>query len=394
MSAARKFIATIDMISNNTSIIVVGGGIGGLTCALAFVQKGARVCVLEQAPAFTEVGAGIQITPNAGRVLDALGLDLAAIGIASDAVVPVDGLTGQAVTRFDLKGQTPRYRFVHRAKLIDMLVTACIARGIVLQNDCRVVSASPAGVVDYVERGEPSQKNADLVVFADGVKSIGRVLVAGTSEPFFTGQVAWRATVSGDMPPEAQIAMGPGKHIVVYPLGQDQLNIVAVQEREDWAAEGWSHADDPKNLQDAFSDFSNDFRDLLAKVEAPNLWGLFRHEVATRWSRGAMVLLGDAAHATLPFLAQGANLAIEDAYVLAKSYAEQLNQQGACKRYQQLRHDRVVRAIAAANKNAKNYHLSGIKRRVALTGLKVMGAVAPNAFINRLSWLYDHDVTR
>jgi salicylate hydroxylase len=147
-------------------------------------------------------------------------------------------------------------------------------------------------------------------------------------------------------------------------------------------------------LQDAFSDFSNDFRDLLAKVEAPNLWGLFRHEVATRWSRGAMVLLGDAAHPTLPFLAQGANLAIEDAYVLAKSYAEQLNQQGACKRYQQLRHDRVVRAIAAANANAKNYHLSGIKRRAALTGLKVMGAVAPNAFINRLSWLYDHDVTR
>ena len=105
------------------------------------------------------------------------------------------------------------------------------------------------------------------------------------------------------------------------------------------------------------------------------------------------MLLGDAAHPTLPFLAQGANLAIEDAFVLARSVAEQRNLQAAGKRYQQLRRDRVIRAIAAANANAKNYHLSGLRRTVAHTGLRAISAVAPNAFLNRLSWLYDHDVT-
>jgi salicylate hydroxylase len=388
------------MTKADSSIIVVGGGIGGLTCALAFAKQGARVCVFEQASAFTEVGAGVQITPNAARVLDALdlGQHLSGIGVVSDAVVPYDGLSGKPVARFDLTRQMPRYHFVHRAALIDLLAGACRDRDIALHTGRRVISATAEGTVTFVDvKGDVAgaqADSADLIVFADGIHSIGRGLINGASDPFFTGQVAWRAIVPGTMPAEARIAMGPRKHMVVYPLGPDQLNIVAVQERDDWAEEGWAHADDPANLRAAFSDFSPEFKSLLDKVDATNLWGLFRHEVATVWSRGAMVLLGDAAHPTLPFLAQGANLAIEDAYVLARAYAEQLNLQATCKRYQQLRQTRVVRAIAAAKANAKNYHLSGIKRHVAQAGLKAMGAVAPNAFLNRLSWLYDHDVTR
>lgn len=380
-------------------ICIVGAGIGGLTAALAFAQSGATVQVFEQAPEFSEIGAGIQISPNGMRVLNALGVGgyISRIGVVSQAVAPSDGLTGKAVTRFDLRGQAPAYHFVHRAELIDLLSGACMERGIELNVGCRVISATPQGGVSYVDilsETPIAQKAAgDLVVFADGIKSIGRVLTGNLSEPEFSGQVAWRAIVPGTMPPEAQILMGPGQHMVVYPIGDNQLNIVAVQERDAWAQEGWSHQDDPQNLRDAFAPFAANVADLLARVDEVNLWGLFRHPVAQRWHMGRVVVLGDAAHPTLPFLAQGANLAIEDAYVLARCCDEDGALETALQRYQSLRMSRVGRAIAAANANAKSYHLSGFKRKIAHTGLKVLGQVAPYAFLNRLDWLYGHDVT-
>ncbi|WP_438956086.1 FAD-dependent monooxygenase [Cognatiyoonia sp.] len=391
----RKSIATTDL--TDTTVGIVGGGIGGLTAALAFADRGATVCVFEQAPEFTEVGAGIQITPNAGRVLDALGLlqQLSVLGVVSEAVVPVDGLTGKPITAFGLTKQSPSYHFVHRAKLIDLLAGACGKRGVVLRTDTRVLSATPDGQVTFesdLSAGGSQATDFDLVVFADGIHSIGRILLNGASEPFFTGQVAWRAIVPGNMEPCAQIAMGPGKHIVTYPLGSDQINVVAVQERSDWAEEGWSHPDDLANLQSAFSDFAPSIRELLGRAEQSHLWGLFRHELVERWQSGRLAILGDAAHPTLPFLAQGANLAIEDAYVLARTVGELGVAEGLLT-FQATRVPRVKRAIAAANANAVNYHLSGSRRVVSQMALKGIGRVAPDAFLKRLSWLYDHDVT-
>jgi len=390
-NAARRFIATTDL--DGFTVGIVGGGIGGLTAALAFADRGASVSVLEQAKEFTEVGAGIQITPNAARVFQALGLleFLPRIGIEAEAVVPVDGLTGKAITGFDLSAQSPRYHFVHRAKLLEMLVNACIGRGVQLHTNSRVASATDEGVMSF-EDVDATHAQFDLVVFADGIHSIGRALINGPTEPFFAGQVAWRAIVSGSMTNAAQVIMGPGRHIVLYPLGPNQINLVAVQERSNWAKEGWNHADDPANLQDAFSDFAPDIRALLEKVETVNLWGLFRHEVAQSWVKGRMTMLGDAAHPTLPFLAQGANLAIEDAYVLARSVERDGRVQGLGT-YQNMRRPRVIRAIDAANANAKNYHLSGSQRWASHMALRGLGVVAPNAFLRRLSWLYDFDVT-
>jgi salicylate hydroxylase len=134
-------------------------------------------------------------------------------------------------------------------------------------------------------------------------------------------------------------------------------------------------------------------QDLLAQVDTCHLWGLFRHKVADHWHNDRIALLGDAAHPTLPFLAQGANLAIEDAFALAQITDAQHNLAQALHAYQSARRPRVSRAIAAANANARNYHLSGMPRRVAHLGLKTLGKIAPDAFINRLGWLYDHDVT-
>ena len=366
--------------SRGRRVCIVGGGIGGLTAALAFARAGAQVEVHEQAAEFSEVGAGIQITPNGARVLEALGLGpaLDAIGITAQAVEPMDALTGRAVTRFDL-GQLsgPPYRFVHRAALIDVLASACADAKVDLHLGSQRLAA---------------EMEADLVIGAEGIHSVTRAELNGGQDPFFTGQVAWRAIVDApDADPVARVWMAPRRHIVTYPLRGGRLNIVAVQERQQWAAEGWNHGEDAGNLRHAFRDVSGLLRGTLEKVEDVSIWGLFRHPVADVWGRDGLCILGDAAHPTLPFLAQGANLAIEDAFVLAACCDRDFD--AALAQYQAVRKPRVARAIAAANANARKYHLSGVARGVAHLGLRTLGAVAPSAFLGRMDWLYGHDVT-
>jgi salicylate hydroxylase len=185
----------------------------------------------------------------------------------------------------------------------------------------------------------------------------------------------------------------PGQHVVTYPLPGGQLNVVAVQERADWAEEGWHVADDPQNLRAAFAGACGALRAILDRVEEVRLWGLFRHPVAARWHGGDLAILGDAAHPTLPFLAQGANLALEDAWVLA-AMVDRWPLAEALDRYQAARRPRAARAIAAANANAVNYHLAGPRRAAALAALGAMGRLAPGLFLRRFDWLYRHDVTR
>lgn len=371
----------------DSTVAIIGGGIAGLTSALAFAQKGARVFVFEQAEEYSEVGAGIQITPNAGRVLQALGVfeALLARGVVSDAVEPFDGLSGRNLARFDLRRQSPRYLFIHRAALLEVLLNACHDVGVTLRSGVKVETVE-------VEQGQLIGETYDLVVFADGVHSVGRGILGNADKPFFTGQAAWRAIVAGEMDAVAHIAMGPGKHLVMYPIGKNQINVVAVQEQADWAADGWDHVDDPVALKNAFSDYSPFYKDLLASVKVVRKWGLHRYSAAETWSKGRAVLIGDAAHPTLPFLAQGANLAIEDAYALARRTSE-LSIEAGLSGFQRERQPRVERAIATANANAGNYHARGLRRLVSHQVLKLIGRVAPNAFINRLSWLYEFDIT-
>lgn len=363
-------------------ICIVGGGIGGLTAALAFARSGADVEVHEQAPELTEVGAGLQITPNGARALEALGLRDAMEGksLRALAIEPMDALSGRAVTRFDLsKFSGPPYRFFHRADLIGVLADACAAAGVTVHLGTNV---------------DATQMRADVIVGAEGIHSATRTALNGREEPFFTGQVAWRAVVSApDADPVARIWMAPRRHIVTYPLKGGRLNIVAVQERQQWAPEGWAHSDEPGNLRHAFRDMAAPLKGILAQVEDVSLWGLFRHPVASVWTRDNLCILGDAAHPTLPFLAQGANLAIEDAYVLARCCSDAPEVSTALSRYQALRAPRVNRAIAGANANAAKYHLSGVARSLAHTGLKTLGFVAPAAFLGRMDWLYGFDVT-
>lgn len=371
-------------------ITVVGGGIGGLAASVALARRGARVTVLEQAPALREVGAGIQISPNGTRVLDALGLGakLRAAGPVSRAVELRDYRRGARVLRLDLARIPDRYSagahpfiLIHRARMIALLAEAARGAGVDIRTGHRVRPADP-----------PLPGEA-LRIGAEGLHSPLRGVLNGPSAPFFTGQAAWRAVIPGDAAPEAHVYMGPGRHLVTYPLGDGLRNIVAVEERGSWTAEGWSHPDDPGRMRRAFAGFAPEIRGWLDQVAEVHVWGLFRHEVARIWHGDNCALLGDAAHPTLPFMAQGANLALEDAWVLADCLdAHPLPE--ALARYQARRRPRAVRMIAAANANARNYHLRGaIMRGAAHAALRLGGRVFPAAPLRRFGWIYDHDVT-
>lgn len=375
-------------------VVVAGGGIAGLSAGLAFARDGAEVTVLERAPEIGEIGAGLQISPNGGAVLAGLGLSEAADArsIRAQAVEPMDALSGRRIGRFDLTrlpGQP--WRLFHRADLVDVLAEGARAAGVEIVTGAPVTAISAEGAITTQGAGE---FRPNLAVGADGLHSVLRPVLNPGSKPFFTGQAAWRALVAGDHPPVARVWMAPGRHVVTYPLRGGRINIVAVRETRDWVAEGWNHADDPANLARAFADCAPELRAILGRVQDVRLWGLFRHPVAEVWQGPAAALVGDAAHPTLPFLGQGANLALEDAWVLAAACGADPSLARALQSYQAIRKPRATRTIEGANRNAVNYHLTGPRRTAAHLALRGIATVAPGAFLGRLSWLYDHDVTR
>lgn len=387
-------------------VTVLGAGVAGLTVALALALRGAKVTVLEQADSIREIGAGLQITPNGIAVLRALGIEPMAHAVRSDGVVLRDGPSGNFVAALDLKTLRPEqdWALMHRSDVIELLAQAVRAAGVELRFLQKVdrLELRPEGPVLISAQG--AEIHSSLVVGADGVHSVTRAALNPDSQAFFTNQVAWRAVVpdTPDRAPMAEIHMGPGRHLVSYPLrGGQWRNIVAVEERKSWAEESWSMPEDPKELRHAFKDFAPRVTDWLERVDECWLWGLFRHPIARQWSWLAplnsaqgVVMLGDAAHPTLPFLAQGANMALEDAWVLAEALAEDIPLGQAFAAYHSARMRRVSRVIEAANGNARNYHLRSPLREVAHLGLKTVSHYAPNALLRRYDWIYAYDVTR
>ncbi|MHA1128368.1 MAG: FAD-dependent monooxygenase [Alphaproteobacteria bacterium] len=374
-------------------ITVLGGGIAGLASATALAQRGAVVTVLEAATELGEVGAGLQIGPNGVAVLEALGLREAAAAVANvpEAVELRDMATGREVARLPM-GQAavqrwgrPYWQF-HRADLLGVLADGARAAGV----DIRL--GQQVGSVKEIE--------ASVVIAADGVRSAVRAEVFDGQPASFTGQVAWRGIIPAEkLPAEAvknaaTVYMGPGRHLVTYPMrGGSVVNFVAVEGRDSWASEGWNIPDTPENLRRAFASAGRDVQTILNAVDETFLWGLFNHPYLPHWTKDNIALVGDACHPMLPYLAQGAVMALEDAWVLAR----ELDRSGVdgLQAYERICKPRATRVQKAAASNATAYHLpSGPSRLVAHAGLKAISRLAPSALLGRFDWLYGADVTK
>ncbi|WP_448585305.1 FAD-dependent monooxygenase [Thermaurantiacus sp.] len=314
---------------------VIGAGLGGLTAALALVRRGIAVTVFEQTEVLREVGAGITVSPNAGRVLDHLGLGAAVrrAGVLPGTQHIRDLRTGATIRTLerdaDLEARYGApYRHLHRADLHAILAGALEAEArATIRLGHRLEAVSSCGWMRFANGVEA---RADVVIGADGVRSAVRDQLFQTDPPRFTGQVAWRGLVPTDALPSdvatepPGIFIGPGRLVLRYPVrGGALTNYAIFVETADWLEESWTAPSTEAELLAHLDEACASVRALVAATPAAWLfkWALYAREPLARWTRGRVTLLGDAAHAMLPFMGQGAATAIEDGMVLARALA-------------------------------------------------------------------------
>jgi salicylate hydroxylase len=388
--------------------LVAGGGIAGMAAALALARDGWRVTVCEEASAVLEVGAGLQMSPNAAKVLRWLGvLDaVAARAFHPRAAEMRDGKSGARIYRVPLGAAAEArwggpYLHVHRADLLAALTDAAREAGVDMRGGTRVAGyvLRPEGPALKLSDGETL--TANLVVGADGIRSALRAQLNGPEAPDFTGQVAWRGTIPAErlpvglVAPDATVWAGPGRHLVTYYLrGGSLVNFVAVEEQAKWSAEGWSAPGDPEKLRRGFAGWHPDVIHLLEHVDETFLWGLFGRPEQVRWVDGEVVLIGDAAHPMLPFMAQGAAMALEDVAVLAAALRSGGEVRDALIAHEQRRWPRVTRVQHKSLSNGQLFHRqSGIGRSGHWGVISLVSRLAPSLAAGQLDWLYGYDAT-
>ena len=358
-------------------LVVVGGGIGGLAAALCLARSGHAVTVLEQAPAIGEIGAGIQLSPNATRVLFALGLQsaLEAVAFRPEATEMRQWRTGRFIATTPLGDAATRqfgfpYFHIHRGDLITVLERAVrMTSGIRLVTGVRVERVFEQHDKVVVD-GAFGTLAADALIGADGIRSVVRAHLFGSAQPVFTGNIAWRLLIpANDLPPgmvrpAVTAWWGPGAHVVHYFVRRGELvNCVFVREQRGWEVESWTEPGDPAELQGAYRGWHEHVRTLTQHAARDTLfkWALFDRPPMPAWSRGRMTLLGDACHATLPFMAQGAAMAIEDAAVLGACLDSSADVAQGLLRYEELRRPRTAGIQLGSRRNAEVFHLRGLK---------------------------------
>lgn len=391
-------------------VIVSGGGIGGLTAALCLIHHGHDVTVLERAPELGEVGAGIQVPPNAMKVFRKLGIDeaLEATAFKPEALEARMGISGRKLFRAPLNASTERrwgaaYLHIHRADYISVLETALRQRvpdGIQLNSDVGGYTLEGSSVIVHTSDGRAI--SGDVLIGADGIQSTIRAQMLGAESPTFTGNVAWRAIVPVELlgglapPPTACIWMGRGSHCVTYRLKRGTLaNLVGVVERDDWTTESWTER---ASKQDALEDFGS-WHPVITSIlqNSTDLfrWALYDRLPLKTWVDGPVALLGDAAHPMLPFMAQGAAMAVEDAWVLAHHLSHRAAPEDALRAYQDARHSRASKVQAGSRANAKTFHKRSIPAQLAAYGpMWLAGRLSSSLVYQRQDWLYKFDVTQ
>ena len=391
------------------TIVVAGAGIGGLTAALALAAKGFRVVVMEKAERLEEAGAGLQVSPNASRILVDLGLQprLAGRAVTPESINIMSARAGGEIARLPL-GEAASFRagapywVIHRADLQAALQAAVNDHpDIDLRLGCQFedVTAHAKGLTVVQRRGNVRQSElAVALIGADGIWSAVRHHLFPDVQPQFSGLIAWRGTLDATALPReytsarVQLWMGSNAHLVAYPIsGGRQINVVAVVPGT-WNRPGWSAPGETNDIKSAFaSRWPATARMLVNAVDEWRRWALFTVPDFGEWSHGAVALLGDAAHAMLPFAAQGAGMAIEDAAVLAKALGDSAGDNvagipAALKRYGKSRRARVLQVQRAARQQGRIYHLAGPLALARDLAIKTMG---PQRMLARQDWIYD-----
>jgi salicylate hydroxylase len=397
-------------VAASRTIFVAGAGIGGLTASLALAAQGFRVVVLEKAERLEEAGAGLQLSPNASRVLIGLGLQprLTARAVIPDAISIMSARSGGEIARLPLgEAATSRagapYWVIHRADLQAALLAEVNDNpDVELRLGCQFedVVGHARGLSVAQRRGTTRQQEVALaLVGADGIWSAVRQHFFPGVRPQFSGLIAWRGTLEATQLPRdhtsrrVQLWMGPNAHLVAYPIaGARQINVVAVVPGS-WNRPGWSAPGEVSEIKNTFasSRWPGPARMMIGAVDDWRKWALFTVPDGGQWTDGATALLGDAAHAMLPFAAQGAGMAIEDAAVLAKCLRESQDEGGATipaamQRYARLRRSRVARVQRAARSAGRTYHLTGPAAYARDLVIRALGA---ERLLARQNWIYD-----
>jgi salicylate hydroxylase len=387
-------------------IAIIGGGIGGLAAALALERRGAEVIVYEQSPVHSEIGAGLNLTPNAVKAFRALGIEdkIEDIGSGSEFLIIRSWKSGRLISRvrrgdFRKKFGAPNLT-VHRADLLDVL------RGSLKTTDIRLgmrcIAVEP-GAGDAAARfADGSAVEADVVVGADGIHSVVRNSLFGVDAPRFTGCICWRGMAPVEAVPsdinsgDGTMWMGPHGHVVHYPVHRGKLvNIVAHIDSNAWTEESWTHECGVAEVTSAYADWHPALTRLYPCSTRWYKWALYDRDPLERWSQGRATLLGDSAHAMLPYLGQGAAMAIEDGCVLAAMIARQPDDlDAALVAYERLRAPRTRGAVLGSRERAKENHLASpwarLGRDVKFALRERFGARDNTAF--QAGWLYEYDV--
>jgi salicylate hydroxylase len=389
-------------------VLIAGGGLGGMTAAAALLRMGCDVDVYEQAGELREVGAGLQLSANGTRALFALNLGEALKAQSCEAEGKEIRLwnTGETWKLFDLgKVSIERYGYpyftVYRPDLLEVLVDA-VRRAkpgaLHLGAKCMGFTQDDRQVRLLLEDGKSA--TGDVLIGADGVHSRVRQALFGADRPQFTGIVAWRGIVPMEKLPRHMARMvgtnwvGPGGHVIHYPLrGGRLMNFVGALDRADWRVESWSARGTQEELAADYSGWHEDVHALIRHIPVPYKWALMVRAPMPRWSVGRVTLLGDACHSMVPFLAQGAVQAIEDAYVLGRALTESdADIPERLARYESARRVRTSRVVEGSAANIERFHHKALANPATARDY-VNREWAGSRVAERYEWLFRYDVT-
>jgi salicylate hydroxylase len=385
-------------------ILIAGAGLGGLTTAVALIRRGHAVRLFEQAQELREVGAGVQLGANGTRVLIGLGLEAAMLRVVCAATMKEIrlGTTGQSWPTFDLGANSAErfgapYWMVHRGDFHGVLLDAVRSArpdAIRTGNACVGFTQTADQVTLHLADGQ--RATGALLIGADGVHSRIRQQMFGEGSAQFTGIMAWRGLVPMHLLPPHQRRLiganwiGVGGHVVTYPLRRGEiLNFVGVVERDDWRVESWN---EPGSRDECLRDLANwheDVKTIIRNIDTPYKWALLGREPLDHYAQGRVCVIGDAAHPTLPFLAQGANMALEDAVVIARCLDID-DIPNALRRYEKARLQRTAAIVRGSTDNTRRFHNPALGSPEGAAGY-VEREFQPEKVRQRYDWLYEYD---